>query len=565
MTVALRPYQVEAAAAVQAQFRLTRDVGAMLVMATGCGKTVTGLNMAQATLARPGGRRVLWLAHRNELVSQPVRALCRGWPEWTREAGIVQASQSQDGRRFVAASVDTLAMDGRLERYLAHGVPALVIWDEAHHSSAPKQRELRERLAAAGPCWHLGLTATPEGLGLAELWRIVYSYDIRDAQRAGYLLRENIVVDRLPDLEERDFATDEEEGAALLLAGVVEHTVRSMLARAQGRHSLVFTATVEQAQLTAAALSDAGFRAAWVSGNTGRTLRAQLLRRFERGDLDALVNAAVLTEGTDLPRCDAVVLARSCKSRVLYVQTVGRGLRPYGPAQEGFRVGVDREQQDCLVLDLAGASLEHDDLRIAPVLLGSEIRGARGEGDGEGRADDGIEGGGEGVLSGMRGKREPVRACWVELEGLDRRVYVVGLGRDGRGPGAKDLGTVIVAQDPHTGLWGSWHAVGNSRRNLQPLVTGVVLREAQAMGNDLVRRAGPITSPFAPWRRKPASEGLCRLADRLRIGLPEDATAGRASDLINACLARKQVLALRLAQSLDLADLAQGNRDESAA
>lgn len=568
-----RPYQVEAYDAVRDHFqRSDRSLGAMLCMATGTGKTFTAGRMAVATLERKGqdgkplGLRVLWVSHRRELVEQPVSTLCRLAPGIGRRCGIVQGRKHDAHQQFVSASVRTLAVDGRLEDYLSHGVPRLVVWDEAHHSVSSTQLDIRERIEAAAAeagtlVFHMGLTATPEGLGLAELWRIVFDFDIRAAQRAGYLLPERIVVERLPDLEEADYRTDEEEGDALLLAGVVDHTVSAMEEHARGRHALVFTANVKQAEATAQALRDAGWRAAAVDGTTAKGRRRQVLRAFQAGQLDVIVNASVFTEGTDLPRCDCVVWARSCRSKILWIQGGGRGLRLFGPGADGFRPGVDEEQRDCLILDLSGASLEHGDFIMPPVLLDSDIE-RRDRGTGAAEADDGVEGDERTPHGGMRAKREPIKAAWVEVDNLDRRVFSVDLGRKGRGRARgkdtedRSYGHVLVVQDPHTGLWSSYYAPTSSKARLKRMSDRVGLAEAQAMGNDLVRQASALTTPFAPWRKRPAGEKSRALARQLKIDLPKDCTEGRCSMLIGAKLARSLVLSLGLAQSLDIEDLA---------
>lgn len=518
----------------------------MLCMATGTGKTFTALRMAVAAMER--GRRVLMVSHRRELVRQPVSALAKGWAEWAPHTGIIQGPKNQASKRFVSASVDTLVLEGRLEAYLAHGVPSLVIWDEAHHTTSATQLELRERLSAAGDVWHLGLTATPEGLGLADLWRIVYSFDIRRAQAEGYLLPERFVVERLPDLVEADYRTDEEEGQALLTAGVVEHTVKMMSRYARGRSSLIFTANIEQAELTAEGLREAEFKA--VASHSKRSGRGKAVSGFMAGGVDAIANPAVFIEGTDMPRCNCVVLARAFKSKILFIQAIGRGLRLFGPGSVGFREGVDVEQKDCLVLDLAGASLEHQDLVIAPVLLDSEIT-KRKEGDG---SLSEVEGDETTPVGGMRAKREPIRACWVELDGLDRRAYAVDLGSTKKDGETVDLGRVIVVQDPHSWRWSSYHAVGASKKKLVLLADRVELRHAQAMGNDLVRRASALSSPFTAWRKKPATPKQKAMAAKLNVRLPPDCTSGKATDLIGAKIARSQVKRLGLANAADLDD-----------
>ena len=126
---------------------------------------------------------------------------------------------------------------------------------------------------------------------------------------------------------------------------------------ARGRSCLVFTATIDQARRTAEALREAGWKARHVSGKTPKSERRRLLAAFQRGLIDVLCNAAVLTEGTDLPRASCVVFARPTRSWSLFVQCVGRGLRLF----DG--------KEDCFVLDLAGATEDHS-LISAPVLIG---------------------------------------------------------------------------------------------------------------------------------------------------------------------------------------------------
>lgn len=352
-----RPYQLAAQVAVREHWAATdTQQHPLLVMATGTGKTRTALGLVEAEAGR-----VVWIAHREELVTQPVADLPA---RLKAESGVVLAERDERDRRLVFASVATLAVPGRIERLLAAGPIDLLVVDEAHHSVSRSHRQAIERIAARRV---VGLTATPDredGADLAELWEIVFSYSITDAIRDGWLVPPRNVVLRLPGLDlsavsgRRDY-DDAELGAALLRAHVVEHTVAALQEHGErARPTLVFTATVDQAQRTADALTAAGYRARMVCGETPKTERRRILRAFQAGDLDVLCNAAVLTEGTDLPRVSCLVLARPTKSWSLYTQMVGRGLRLHG------------DKVDCLVLDLAGATEEHS-LEAAPVLIGA--------------------------------------------------------------------------------------------------------------------------------------------------------------------------------------------------
>ena len=371
-----RPYQKAAREAVRGAWA-AGTVGALLVMATGTGKTATGLSVVVWDyLAK--GHRVVWLAHREELLHQPIETVRRFWPDFAGACGLVQAENHTPGADLVFASVATLATSPeRIKDILEAGPVALLVVDECHHSTSPSQRTVIEAIGAPR---RLGLTATPDrvdGADLSDLWEIVYSYSILDAIEAGALVCPWAHVDALDvDLDDvggvRDYV-DHELAAALLAAGVVDHTVSMMRGgkeavqlpdrkekrhlSAAGRSCLVFTATIDQAKQTAAALRADGWTAVHISGETPKRSRRRLLRDFREGRLEVLVNAAVLTEGTDLPRASCVVLARPTRSWPLFIQMIGRVLRPY-PGKD-----------DALVLDMSGAT---QDLSIlsAPVLIG---------------------------------------------------------------------------------------------------------------------------------------------------------------------------------------------------
>lgn len=376
--ITLRPYQRRSHTAIR-QVHADSDKGALLVLCTGAGKTVCALAFAvEDYLAQ--GKRVVWLAMRQELLDQPMEALRETWPEHARSAGIVQADRDTPDAQIVFASVQTVTNEKRLSAILDHGYPDLVIFDEAHHHPSPTAKATTDALISRGAKL-LGLTATPDRtdmLNLADDWEIAFSYNITQAIRDGYLVPPYAAVSRLPDLDlsrvsgRRDY-DDQELAAELLRAGIIEHTVATMqetltavrlpdregsrFLTAQGRASLVFTPTVELAELTAEALRDAGFRARHLSGKTPKLARGRLISAFKKGRIDVLVNVGVLTEGTDLPRASCIVMARPTKSWSLYVQVCGRGLRLY----EG--------KEDCLILDLAGATEDHS-LISAPVLIG---------------------------------------------------------------------------------------------------------------------------------------------------------------------------------------------------
>lgn len=343
----------------------------MVVAGPGSGKTIFGLKLAVES-----GGRVAWLAHRRELLSQPLENLRDFWPDVS--GGIVQGSKDRADARIVFASVDTLRNEKRREAILAHGAIDLIVVDEAHRSMSPTHSAAIAGLI--GPTTKLlALTATPDrmdGADLSQRWSIVYDYAIDRSIRDGVTVPPYAV--HLPiefDLDGIDPEDDESIGDALLEQGIVPATVGAMLkahhARslvpgdwpesklldANGRTSLVFTTTVKQARLTAEALTEAGIEARYLDGTTPGRKRAALVKALRDGKIQCICNAMVLTEGTDIPRASMAVVARPMRSWTLYVQSVTRSGRAFPGKTEN------------LILDLTGATGVHN-LMSAPVLIG---------------------------------------------------------------------------------------------------------------------------------------------------------------------------------------------------
>ena len=96
----------------------------------------------------------------------------------------------------------------------------------------------------------------------------------------------------------------------------------------ENRQTVVYAVSVRHAQNLVAMFSDAGVPTGVLLGDTPTAERSRLLHAFQDGTIKALVNVAVATEGFDLPDAACVMLTRPTMSLSLYLQMVGRGLRP---------------------------------------------------------------------------------------------------------------------------------------------------------------------------------------------------------------------------------------------
>lgn len=525
----LRPYQTEALEAIRERFR--HGIRRPLVsLPTGTGKTVLFSAMASSALKR--GSRVLVLAHRDELLTQAADKMHQFDDALdAMTVGLVKAEVDQHNRPVVVASVQTLGREARLAR-IAEPFH-LIIVDEAHHAAADSYQRILRGLGAFeddGPLT-LGVTATPQradALSLETTFQeVVYHRDILWGIRSGYLCDLKGRQVRLAALDLTGVKTrggDYVEGQvaqALEAAEAPYHGVRAWKRYADGRKTIVFTPTIALAHDFAKRFREAGVVARALSGNTPQDERRQLLRDFHAGAVQVVCNAQVLTEGFDEPSVDCIMVARPTKSQPLYVQMVGRGTRLH-PGKE-----------DCLILDLVGAT-DRLDLTTLPRLFGL--------GDADEERDAIAERGVAEVVAERQAaevREGRITAAEVELFKRQKLAWVkIDPGQWALSAG--DL-SIVVRQTPN-----DLYRVERRPRSGPLTIIGhdLDLGYAQGMAEDAARAADGfaevLVSRDAGWRSKPASAKQKAALRRFGQVVPTGLTAGEASDLMAAAIARRR-------------------------
>ncbi len=347
MAIKLRPYQRQAIEDLRQAYRKGAKA-ALLVGPTGMGKTCIFTAIAQSAAAR--GRNVLILVHRRELLRQASAKLTAvGLQHSTIAAGLpITADQVQ------VASVQTLV------RRLPHmdWEPGLIIIDEAHHAVAGSWDRVLSHWPNAPV---LGVSATPcrlDGRGLSTAFdSLVQGPTVADLTAAGYLSPARIyappVIADLSGLRRRagDYAVDQAANAMdrpTVTGDAIGHYQR--LAGAQ--RAIAFCCSIAHAESVARSFNAAGISAATLLGNTPD--RDAVVAAFDAGTVQILVTVDVVSEGFDIPAASCAILLRPTQSLGLFLQQVGRVLRP-APGK-----------QQALILDHVGNVHRHgfpDDLR----------------------------------------------------------------------------------------------------------------------------------------------------------------------------------------------------------
>lgn len=346
----LRPYQTAAVDAVVA--KLAEHRSTLLVLPTGTGKTFTASTFIERHAA---AAPVIWLAHREELVDQGIADLSAVVGEFVAKE---KADARAMGGRLVVASVQTLKGD-RLEDFKArYARPALIVVDEAHHAVAPSYRKILDAFPDAKV---LGLTATPDRADERAMGQVfdsvAFVYEILDAINDGYLcpvVRRRILVDAIDLSGVGTVAGDLNQGqldTVMSLEKVLHGIAEPLMREAGDRRTILFSTSVENAHRMAEILNryrPESARALDGSAEMKRSgERGRILRAHKAGEFQFLCNVGVLTEGYDDKAVSCVAIARPTKSRSLYAQMAGRGLR------------ILDGKRDCLLLDFVGRNGGH--------------------------------------------------------------------------------------------------------------------------------------------------------------------------------------------------------------
>ena len=320
----LRDYQEKAIDDIYSSFR-KGNKNVMLQLPTGAGKTVV-----TAKICKDGyqnGRRVLVLAHREELVKQAAKHISNaiGSPV----VGIIKAGIDPNyDLQIQVASVQTI-----IKRLDAIDHFHLVITDEAHHSTANTYRAIYDRFHAAKL---LGVTATPirlNGKGFKDLFDdLVTSLTTQQLIELGHLSKFKLfasqkqmnfdgVGKKLGEYSQADIA---EINDPTELAGDV---VASYERYAKGSQCLVFATSVEHSIAIADAYNDRGIKAIHLDGTTPTKERSQALADFVAKKIQVMTNCSLFGEGLDIPALETVQIARRTASVGLHLQMLGRVLR----------------------------------------------------------------------------------------------------------------------------------------------------------------------------------------------------------------------------------------------
>ena len=374
----MRPYQNDA---VLATLRSLYSNDRVLVsMPCGTGKTIVGSYLVGAwpvsCEAYQRNNRVLWLAHRGELLWQAADAIKREAERRGLPAGRMPQIEKADEHassgpwslakaEVVVGSVQTLMSEERRAAYAPDDF-GLVVLDEGHHAVAEGFLEVLNYFSSAKLVSMTATTDRSDEVSLGKIFEDVpYHYELLDAIRDGWCAP---ILQQYVEVEGLDWSgvTKNAAGdARVIQEESALHHIAAPAAEMMGdRQTIVFAPSIAVGEALATVFERyVKGRVAFVSGKTPIEERGSLLDQYICGGIQVIVNCMLLTEGWDAPRTSCIVVARPTQSRMLYAQMLGRGSRG------GVKAPVEGKE-NALVIDLVGASLKHKLVHAADVLGG---------------------------------------------------------------------------------------------------------------------------------------------------------------------------------------------------
>ena len=310
--------------------RLSGFTRGLVVLGTGMGKTWLSAFDAKQMKAN----RVLFVAHREEILSQAFNTFAKLWPE--KSSGFYHGKVKQENKEMLFASVQTLGRERHLSKFDKTHFDYIVV-DEFHHASAKTYLNIIDYFT---PKFLLGLTATPQRTDQANILSLCHDNLVFE-RNLVHGIDESILVpfhyygiwDEFVNYEEIPWRNGKFDPAALDAEFATQKRAKHIFKHwqlHQQTRTLAFCVSTKHADFMAETFNTEfkshGLKAVSVHSQS-LTRRNEALTQLDKGEIQVIFSVDLFNEGTDLPSIDTVLMLRPTESNIIFLQQLGRGLR----------------------------------------------------------------------------------------------------------------------------------------------------------------------------------------------------------------------------------------------
>lgn len=340
----LRPYQEQAITAIDKAFREgKRDT--VLALAPSGGKTFTAVRYCESFWLSKG-KRVLWLAHREELIDQAANDVAE-YCEGRTVSKWYHAGKDLSGDIVVASVPSYRSLLNAIKSMGAQF--GLIVIDECHHAAGQTYKNIYEEVPHE---FRLGLSGTPKRMDEKEFGftNIGFQAGYRMLAQAGWCASDRYI--RFRTKQSHMLSVRGGEFTASSMKPLNNAPRNDLIADFFFKHrtpegceckqkcktthwpGMFYACDIEHSYSIRDALMETArerghksFRCAVVTGETPKEERRDIIEMYKEGRIDAIVNCQVFTEGTDLPQIRSIHLCRPTASETLWLQMALRGAR----------------------------------------------------------------------------------------------------------------------------------------------------------------------------------------------------------------------------------------------
>ncbi len=323
------------------------DRRGLLISATGTGKTYA----SAFGIRKIKPKRVLFLAHRTQLLAQAIRAYQSVFPSDERYALLTGEKalaktlenvdyfdfEKQTAYDFVFSTSEMLG-NRSIHEKIDPTLFDFIIIDEVHRAGSATYKKILDYFK---PRYVLGMSATPERSDDPRCVYDLFDNNVLYEIRLVDALDENLLCPfhyyGVTDVEwSSDELYEKKEFSRLFNDERVDYVIQQSKfygysgARLKG---LIFVSGKEDGAILEEKLNQRGFKTAFLSAEDSAKKREEAVNMLEKDDisdgeyLDYIITIDIFNEGVDIPSVNQVIFLRPTASSIIFIQQLGRGLR----------------------------------------------------------------------------------------------------------------------------------------------------------------------------------------------------------------------------------------------